>query len=223
MNDSVLEDLSIDPKRLVARIEALGEVGAIPGTTGCARLALTDDDLAGRDLVVTWMRDLGLDVTIDGIGNVIATMPGFAAGNRPVMTGSHIDTVGTGGKYDGNLGVLAGLEVIETVIAAGLELDRPLAVGFFTNEEGARFQPDMLGSLVYVGGLSLEDALIEKILKAKSLVMNWSGLDGAVKKRWVLEKCAHSLNYILNRARSSKTKTSRSVSSKECRASRGPS
>lgn len=160
MNNGVSQELSIDPKRLVARIEALGEIGAIPGTTGCARLALTDEDLGGRDLVVTWMRDLGLDITIDGIGNVIATMPGFAAGTPPVMTGSHIDTVGTGGKYDGNLGVLAGLEVIETVIAAGLELDRPLAVGFFTNEEGARFQPDMLGSLVYVGGLSLEDALL---------------------------------------------------------------
>ena len=144
----------------MARIEALGEIGAIPGTTGCARLALTDEDKGGRDLVVTWMRDLGLDVTIDGIGNVIATMPGFAAGTPPVMTGSHIDTVGTGGKYDGNLGVLAGLEVIETVIAAGLELARPLAVGFFTDEEGARFPPDMLGSLVYVCGLGLEDALL---------------------------------------------------------------
>ncbi|MGK0275113.1 MAG: N-carbamoyl-L-amino-acid hydrolase [Ilumatobacter sp.] len=160
MNNGAPEEMSIDPKRLVARIEALGEIGAIPGTTGCARLALTDEDKGGRDLVVTWMRDLGLDVTIDGIGNVIATMPGFAPGTPPVMTGSHIDTVGTGGKYDGNLGVLAGIEVIETVIAAGLKLVRPLAVGFFTNEEGARFQPDMLGSLVYVGGLPLEDALL---------------------------------------------------------------
>jgi N-carbamoyl-L-amino-acid hydrolase len=104
------------------------------------------------------MRDLGLDVSIDGIGNVIATMPGVA-GVRPVMCGSHIDTVRSGGRYDGNLGVLAGLEVIETVLAARIELDRPLAVGFFTDEEGARFPPDMLGSLVYVGGMPLEDAL----------------------------------------------------------------
>ena len=74
------------------------------------------------------------------------------------MTGSHIDTVATGGRYDGNLGVLAGLEVIETVQTAGLELTRPLAVGFFTDEEGARFAPDMMGSLVYVGGLPLEEA-----------------------------------------------------------------
>jgi N-carbamoyl-L-amino-acid hydrolase len=75
------------------------------------------------------------------------------------MTGSHIDTVATGGRYDGNLGVLAGLEVIETVLAAGIDLPRPLAVGFFTDEEGARFPPDMLGSLVYVGGMPLEEAL----------------------------------------------------------------
>jgi len=153
----------IDRDRLVSRIMALGEIGAIDGTTGCARLALTDDDRAGRDLVVTWMRDLGLDISIDGIGNVIATMPGFGA-LAPVMMGSHIDTVGTGGRYDGNLGVLAGLEVIETVTTAcergELSLDRPLAVGFFTDEEGARFAPDMLGSLVYVGGMAIEDALL---------------------------------------------------------------
>jgi N-carbamoyl-L-amino-acid hydrolase len=156
-------ELRINSDRLVARLMALGEIGAIEGTTGCARLALTDEDRAGRDLVVTWMRDLGLDISIDGIGNVIATMPGFGD-IAPVMTGSHIDTVGTGGRYDGNLGVLGGLEVIETVIAARergeVELDRPLAVGFFTDEEGARFPPDMLGSLVYVGGMAVEDALL---------------------------------------------------------------
>lgn len=156
-------DLRIDIGRLVRRLEELGEIGAIEGTTGCARLALTDEDKAGRDLVRTWMDDLGLDVSVDGIGNVVATVPGFDPGLAPVMTGSHIDTVATGGRYDGNLGVLAGLEVIETVLAAtgngDVRLDRPLAVGWFTDEEGARFPPDMLGSLVYVGGMPLEDAL----------------------------------------------------------------
>ncbi|NND75799.1 MAG: Zn-dependent hydrolase [Ilumatobacter sp.] len=151
--------LSIDSDRLVQRLDDLARVGAIEGTTGCARLALTDEDCAGRDLVTTWMHDLGLEVVIDGIGNVVATMP-HPSGRSPVMTGSHIDTVATGGRYDGNLGVLAGLEVIETVLTAGIELHRPLAVGFFTDEEGSRFQPDMLGSLVYVGGLALEDALL---------------------------------------------------------------
>ncbi|MEP1124530.1 MAG: M20 family metallo-hydrolase [Ilumatobacter sp.] len=152
-------DLRIDRDRLIRRLEDLGAIGAIDGTTGCARLALTDDDRDGRDLVRTWMCDLGLDISIDGIGNVVATMPGFDPAIAPVMTGSHIDTVATGGRYDGNLGVLAGLEVIETVIASGVELSRPLAVGWFTDEEGARFAPDMLGSLVYVGGMPLEEAL----------------------------------------------------------------
>jgi N-carbamoyl-L-amino-acid hydrolase len=149
--------LRVDGGRLTDRLAELARLGAIPGTQGCSRLALTDDDRAGRDLVVTWMRDLGLDITTDGIGNVVGVMPD-AAGQPPVMTGSHIDTVATGGRYDGNLGVLAGLEVIETVQTAGLELQRPLAVAFFTDEEGARFPPDMLGSLVYVGGMPLEEA-----------------------------------------------------------------
>ncbi|MEZ5246185.1 MAG: Zn-dependent hydrolase [Acidimicrobiales bacterium] len=159
--------LRVDIDRLLGRLAALAEIGAIEGTEGCARLALTDEDKAGRDLVVTWMRDLGLDITVDGIGNVIATLPGEVDG-PPVMCGSHIDTVRTGGRYDGNLGVLAGLEVIETVIGAGLTPRRPLAVGFFTDEEGARFAPDMLGSLVYVGGLALEEAL------------DIEGIDGAI-------------------------------------------
>ncbi len=150
------DSLSINIDRLLGRLADLAAIGAIEGTEGCARLALTDEDKAGRDLVVTWMRDLGLDITIDGIGNVIAVMPGEGA---PVMCGSHIDTVRTGGRYDGNLGVLAGLEIIETIQTAGVTPSRPLAVGFFTDEEGSRFAPDMLGSLVYVGGMPLEEAL----------------------------------------------------------------
>ena len=104
------------------------------------------------------MRDLGLDVTIDGIGNVIGVRSGRTDG-PPTMTGSHIDTVRTGGRYDGNLGVLAGLEVVETLEREGIQTEHPVAVGFFTDEEGARFPPDMLGSLVYVGGMAVEEAL----------------------------------------------------------------
>ena len=162
---NVTLELSINTDRLLQRLADLAAIGAIEGTEGCARLALTDEDKEGRDLVVTWMKDLGLTVTVDGIGNVIAVMPGEGA---PVMCGSHIDTVRTGGRYDGNLGVLAGLEVIETIRSAGIELARPLAVGIFTDEEGARFAPDMLGSLVYVGGMPLEEAL------------DIVGIDGAV-------------------------------------------
>jgi N-carbamoyl-L-amino-acid hydrolase len=150
------EVLHIDGSRLHARLEALAQEGATEGG-GCARLALTDEDRAGRDVVVTWMQDLGLDVHIDAMGNVVARYGDSDL--APVMMGSHIDTVAGGGRYDGNLGVLAGLEVIETLIAAHVKPQRPVAVAFFTNEEGARFAPDMLGSLTYVGGLPLEEAL----------------------------------------------------------------
>jgi N-carbamoyl-L-amino-acid hydrolase len=155
-------DLRVDGKRLLERLGSLAEIGAITGPhgePGCARLALTDEDKAGRDLVVTWMEDLGLDVTVDAIGNVVGMRAGSDPAARPVMTGSHIDTVRTGGRFDGNLGVLAGLEVVETLAAHGVVTTRPLAVAFFTDEEGARFAPDMLGSLVYAGGLALEEAL----------------------------------------------------------------
>ncbi|MEZ5660839.1 MAG: Zn-dependent hydrolase [Burkholderiaceae bacterium] len=152
------EALRIDRERLLARLDALAGIGAIDGG-GCCRLALTDDDRLGRDLVVAWMRELGLSVTIDAIGNVFGLRPGRNSSAPPVMTGSHIDTVRTGGRYDGNLGVLAGLEVVHALNDAGIITERPLVVAFFTDEEGARFAPDMLGSLVYVGGMTLAEAL----------------------------------------------------------------
>lgn len=153
---STVTTLSIDGDRLVRSLMDLAKIGEIDGG-GCARLALTDDDKAGRDLVVEWMRELDLEIVIDVIGNVIGTWK--CAPGAPVMTGSHIDTVRTGGKYDGNLGVLAGLEVIRTCQERGYTPPRPLAVAFFTNEEGSRFAPDMMGSLVYAGGMSVESAL----------------------------------------------------------------
>lgn len=157
-----LTELRIDVERLLGRIDELGQIGRIDGPDGewgNARLALTDADRAGRDLVVTWMQDLGLDVAVDAIGNVVATRVGTDASRAPVMVGSHIDTVGTGGRFDGNLGVLAGLEIVETLGRAGVTTQRSLQVAFFTDEEGSRFAPDMLGSLVYVGGMPLEQAL----------------------------------------------------------------
>ena len=110
--------LHLDERRLLGALDDLAAIGAIEGG-GCARLALTDEDKAGRDLVVGWMKALGLDVRIDAIGNVI----GLRAGREnlaPVMTGSHVDTVRTGGRYDGNYGVLAGLEVVRALNEAGI-------------------------------------------------------------------------------------------------------
>ncbi|HEX2530172.1 MAG TPA: Zn-dependent hydrolase [Burkholderiaceae bacterium] len=158
--------LAIDQRRLLAALAELGAIGGLPGG-GVCRLALTDADRQGRDWVVARMRALGMSVTVDAIGNVVGMYPG-REDRPPVMTGSHIDTVRTGGLYDGNYGVLAGLEVIATLRDAKLCTRRPIAVAFFTNEEGARFAPDMMGSLVFQGGLPLEEALAT------------CGIDGAV-------------------------------------------
>jgi N-carbamoyl-L-amino-acid hydrolase len=146
----------IDLGRLLARLDEFNRIGALAGGGNC-RLALTDEDRAGRDLLVQWMRELGLAVTIDAMGNIV----GLRAGREnvaPVMFGSHVDTVATGGRYDGLYGVLAGLEACEALDDIGIVTRRPLALVAFTNEEGSRFPPYAMGSLVYVGGLALNDA-----------------------------------------------------------------
>lgn len=151
-----LTDLRINGQRLLQQIEALGTVGAREDGS-CCRLALTDEDRRGRDLVVTWMRELALEIQIDRVGNIFGLRRG-TGDLPPVMTGSHVDTVATGGKYDGAYGVLAGLELIRTLNDAEAVTRHPVIVAAFTNEEGVRFHPDMLGSLVYAGGLGVEDA-----------------------------------------------------------------
>ena len=152
-----LSNLRINIDRLISRIEGLAEIGAIDGG-GVCRMALTDEDRQGRDLVVKWMHELDLEVTVDQIGNVVGIRAGQESG-RPVMTGSHIDTVASGGRYDGNLGVLAGLEVIETLNDSNIITRKPIGVGFFTNEEGSRFAPDMMGSGVHQGAFELKSML----------------------------------------------------------------
>jgi N-carbamoyl-L-amino-acid hydrolase len=174
-----LANLRIDIARLMRRLDRLARIGAIEGG-GNARLALSDQDKDGRDLVISWMRELGLEVTVDAIGNVF----GRRKGRRdlaPLMTGSHIDTVRTGGRYDGNYGVLAGLEIVEVLNLAGIETERPITVAFFTNEEGARFHPDMMGSLAYVGGIALDEALAATDRDGKSVgeELNRIGYAGA--------------------------------------------
>src|SRR3981189_3059547 len=146
----------IDRARLIGRLDSFNRIGALPGGGNC-RLALSDEDRAGRDLLVQWMRDLGLTVTIDAIGNIIGVRRGREDA-PPVMFGSHVDTVGTGGRYDGLYGVLAGLEACQALNDAGHVTRRPLALVAFTNEEGSRFPPYAMGSLVYVGGLGLDQA-----------------------------------------------------------------
>ena len=154
--------MDIDADRLYAALEALGEIGAYTdertGLRGVNRLALTDADGAGRRHVLERMRALGLEVTIDRIGNVFGRRPGRENDLAPVMVGSHIDSVPTAGRFDGCLGVLGGLECLETLKDHGVATRRPLVAAFFTDEEGARFGTDMLGSAVAAGRLPLETA-----------------------------------------------------------------
>ena len=147
----------VNDKRLLTRLSDLAKLGATKDG-GVCRLALTDNDRLGRDFLVALMQDANLHVRIDQIGNIF----GIRRGQKDlpaVMTGSHPDTVRNGGKYDGAYGILAGLEVIETLNDLNIETIRPIIVCAFTNEEGARFHPDMMGSLVYAGGLELDTAL----------------------------------------------------------------
>lgn len=148
---------SLNYERLFEWIEILCAIGATP-EGGVRRLAATDSDKEGRDQVVAWMRELNLSIEIDRVGNIFGTLTG-ADDIAPIMIGSHIDSVGNGGKLDGPYGVLAGLEVIASFRDAGVTPARPIMVAIFTNEEGVRFQPDMMGSLTFAGGLSAQEAL----------------------------------------------------------------
>lgn len=150
--------VKINEERLISRINELGQVG-IDAEGRRVRLAADDAEKQGRDLVSGWMKDAGLKVVTDYIGNIFGIWETEEnAGKAPAMTGSHIDTVINAGQYDGCYGVIAGLEVIQSLKEAGVNTDRPMAVAAFTNEEGVRYSPDMMGSLVYAGGMSAEDA-----------------------------------------------------------------
>lgn len=139
--------MNIDINRLLGRIEQINEIGSL-GKKGVKRLALTKEDQAARNLLKKWMHDLNLDVKVDTIGNMFGIYSGEKRDNY-VGIGSHLDTVPTGGYYDGTLGVIAALEVIECIQEHNIQLPFSLVAINFTNEEGARFQPDMMGSLAY--------------------------------------------------------------------------
>ncbi|SEF28878.1 Zn-dependent hydrolase [Variovorax sp. NFACC27] len=150
--------VSINGDRLWRSLMDLARIGATPKGGNC-RLALSALDGQGRDLVVGWMREAGLDITVDQVGNIFGVRPGRDPSRRPVMTGSHIDTQPTGGRFDGCYGVMAGLEVMRTLNDHGIRTEAPLALAIWTNEEGTRFVPVMMGSGVHCGVFPLETAL----------------------------------------------------------------
>ena len=158
----------IDSARLWASLMELAQIG---GTAkgGVCRLALTDLDQRGRDLVTRWGKEAGLSITVDRIGNVFMRREGKNPALPPIACGSHIDTQTTGGKFDGNYGVLAGLEVIRTLNDREIQTEAPLEVIFWTNEEGSRFVPVMMGSGVFAGAFSLEHAYAAKDVDGKSV------------------------------------------------------
>ena len=146
----------------------LARIGATP-KGGVCRLALTDLDRQGRDLVVSWAKKAGLSVTTDKIGNVFMRRAGKNPSLPPIACGSHIDTQPTGGKFDGNYGVLAGLEVVRTLDDHKVETEAPIEVVFWTNEEGSRFVPVMMGSGVFAGAFSLESVYAAKDVDGKTV------------------------------------------------------
>src|SRR3989449_5728936 len=148
--------MGIDRKRLERSIDDLGRIGETP-RGGLTRLALTDEDKRGRDGMAAGRGEAGPGVTVDQMGNILGERPG-AEPLPPVLMGSHADSVPTGGKYDGQLGVLCGLETIRTLNDQRIRTRHPVALVIFTNEEGARFQPAMIASGVMAGKIALEDA-----------------------------------------------------------------
>lgn len=161
-------DLRINGERLWSSLMELAQIGAT-AKGGVKRLALTDLDKQGRDLVVSWGKQAGMSITIDQIGNVFMRRAGRNSALPPVMSGSHIDTQPTGGKFDGNYGVLAALEVVRTLNDHHIETEAPIEVAFWTNEEGSRFVPVMMGSGVFCGAFTLETAYAAKDTEGKTV------------------------------------------------------
>ncbi len=152
-----IDALRVNGQRLWDSLMELAKIGATP-KGGVCRLTLTDLDRQGRDLVTRWASAAGLRITIDKIGNGFMRRPGRNNALPPIVAGSHIDTQPTGGKFDGNFGVLAGLEVVRTLNDHGIETEAPIEVAFWTNEEGSRFVPVMMGSGVFAKAFTLEHA-----------------------------------------------------------------
>ncbi len=168
LGEGSVENIKINESRLWDSLMEMGKIGGTP-KGGVCRLALTDLDKQGRDLFVRWCREAGCTITIDKMGNIFARRPGRNPDLPPVMTGSHLDSQPTGGKFDGVYGVLAGLEVVRTLNDYGVETDAPIEVAVWTNEEGSRFAPAMVASGVFAGVFDLDYGLSRADLDGKTM------------------------------------------------------
>jgi beta-ureidopropionase / N-carbamoyl-L-amino-acid hydrolase len=148
----------INGERLWASLMDLARIGGTP-KGGVRRITLTETDREGRDLFVRWARDAGLTVRWDAVGNIFARRPGSDPLAAPVVMGSHLDSQPSGGKFDGAYGVMAGLEVVRTLNDRRIATRAPIEVASWTNEEGSRFVPVMMGSGVFAGAFRVEHVL----------------------------------------------------------------
>jgi N-carbamoyl-L-amino-acid hydrolase len=153
--------LQIDGARLWQSLMDMAKIGATE-KGGVRRLALTEDETRGRDLFVQWCRDAGMTVSVDEIGNLFARRDGTQKDAAPVLIGSHLDTQPEGGRFDGVYGVLAALELVRALNDANVATEKPIEIVSWTNEEGARFTPAMLGSAVFTGITPMDEALAKK-------------------------------------------------------------
>ena len=149
---------TVDEERLWRRHAEMAQIGAIPGN-GVNRPALSSEDIAARKLLLSWAKARNYAIGIDGIGNIFIRRPGSHANAEPVMTGSHMDSQPRGGRFDGMYGVLAGFEALEAMDDAGVTTRRPVEVVAWTNEEGGRFAPCTMGSMIFTGARPLADVL----------------------------------------------------------------
>jgi beta-ureidopropionase / N-carbamoyl-L-amino-acid hydrolase len=209
MNDRpACPPVAVNGARLWQSLMHLAELGATP-KGGVCRLALTDLDRQARDRVVGWAREAGCSIRVDAIGNIFARRPGSDPARAAIATGSHIDTQPTGGKFDGNYGVLAGLEVVRTLNDVGIATAAPIEVCVWTNEEGSRFVPVMMGSGVYAGAFPLEHALAARDrdgVSVREALRSRSATPAAPPPRWpTARRClARTSRRTSSRVRSSK-------------------
>ena len=147
--------INVNGKRLEESLKTMAEIGKTPNG-GVQRLALSDEDKIGRDQIVSWMKEINLKIKIDEMGNIFGTRPGKNNDLSPVMTGSHADSQPKGGRFDGILGVMGGLEVMRTLHENNIETERPVTLVVWTNEEGSRFAPAMVSSGVWAGKLDID-------------------------------------------------------------------
>ena len=201
-----VKNLRIDPDRLWDSLMEMAKIG--PGIAGGNnRQTLTDEDAEGRALFQSWCEKAGMDMGVDTMGNMFATRAGTDPDALPVYVGSHLDTQPTGGKYDGVLGVLGGLELVRTLNDLDVSTKHPIVVVNWTNEEGTRFAPAMLASGVFAGRHDQDWAYDRTDSDGKNLETNLIGLDGSATKRLAQEKCMQCSSYILNKGPFLKPKT----------------